>query len=99
MNKKHQYDKTKEYRTGDCVYIMLCADNTLYTGWTNDFMQRVATHNAGKGAKYTKPRLPVTPVYLEYVTDKSTGLKREHAIKKLTRARKCQLIESDMNEL
>lgn len=99
MNNKHVWDDNKKYAVGDCVYIMKCADGTLYTGWTNNFSQRVAAHNAGKGAKYTRSRLPVTPVYLEYVEDRSTGLKREHAIKKLTRDGKCQLIDSEQNEL
>ncbi|MBQ0079514.1 MAG: GIY-YIG nuclease family protein [Eubacterium sp.] len=99
LNTKHVYDSTKDYPLGDCVYIMKCSDGTLYTGWTTDFKARVATHNSGRGAKYTRARLPVTPVYVEFVEDRSTGLKREHAIKKLTRKAKCQLIESDKNEL
>ena len=47
------------------TYILRCADGTLYTGWTNDIEKRLAAHNAGKGAKYTKPRLPVELVYFE----------------------------------
>ena len=47
------------------VYILRCADGTLYTGWTNDLERRVAAHNSGKGAKYTRSRLPAEPVYYE----------------------------------
>ena len=93
------HDKTKEYPKGNCVYILRCCDGSLYTGWTTDFTNRVKTHNAGKGAKYTHSRLPVVPVYLEYVDNRSEGLKREAAIKKLTREKKLQLIDSESNEL
>lgn len=76
------------------VYILQCSDNTLYTGWTTDIENRVKIHNQGKGAKYTRGRLPVTLVYLEAYEDKSTALKREVALKKLTRKQKIRLIES-----
>lgn len=84
-------------RRGPCVYILQCRDGTLYTGWTSDFQKRLAVHNRGKGAKYTRGRLPVTPVYLEYLPDKVTATRREAAIKKLTRAKKQQLIASERN--
>ena len=77
----------------DYVYILKCSDNTYYTGWTNDPVHRLATHNSGKGAKYTRSRLPVTIVYLEQALDKSTALKREIAIKKLKRSQKELLIK------
>lgn len=70
------------------VYILRCADNTLYTGWTNDIDARVKAHNEGRGAKYTRSRRPATLVYLEELPTKSEALRREYAIKKLTRAQK-----------
>ena len=75
------------------VYILLCADNTYYTGWTNDIEKRVQTHNQGKGAKYTKSRLPVKVVYIESFETKIEAMKREAEIKKLTRANKEKLIK------
>jgi len=74
------------------VYILRCADNTLYTGVATDLDARLATHNTGKGAKYTRGRLPVKLVYREAVRGRSAALKREHAIKRLTRAAKRRLI-------
>lgn len=73
-------------------YIVECADGTYYTGWAIDPERRVATHNKGRGAKYTKMRLPVQLVYVEEQPDLSTALKREMAIKRMTRARKRKLI-------
>ncbi len=75
------------------VYILLCADNTYYTGWTNDVEKRVQTHNQGKGAKYTKSRLPVKVVYIESFETKIEAMKREAEIKKLTRVNKEKLIK------
>lgn len=74
------------------VYILKCNDNTLYTGYTDDPARRTQVHNAGRGAKYTRSRLPVELVYQEELTDKSAALKREAAIKRLTRAQKLALI-------
>lgn len=76
------------------VYIVECADKTLYTGWTNRPVQRLAAHNAGKGAKYTRSRKPVKLVYLERLPDRSAGLIREAQIKKLTAGEKRRLVES-----
>jgi putative endonuclease len=73
-------------------YIVECADGTYYTGWAVNPERRVATHNKGRGAKYTKMRLPVQLVYVEEQPDLSTALKREIAIKRMTRARKRKLI-------
>jgi putative endonuclease len=73
-------------------YIVECADGTYYTGWAIDPERRVATHNKGRGAKYTKMRLPVQLVYVEEQPDLSTALKREIAIKRMTRLRKRRLI-------
>lgn len=74
------------------VYIIECADHTLYTGCTVDVEARVATHNAGKGAKYTRARLPVTLRYQEPCTDRSAAQQREHALKQLSRTQKQLLI-------
>ncbi len=74
------------------VYILRCADGTLYTGWTTDLEKRVAVHNAGKGAKYTKNRLPVELVYYECLDSKPLALRRECAIKALSRQEKLSLI-------
>jgi len=72
-------------------YLLECADGTLYCGITNDLEKRIAQHNAGEGAKYTRGRVPVNPIYLERCPDKSTALKRERAIKGLSRAGKLAL--------
>ena len=73
------------------IYILRCGDDTLYTGITDDVEKRFAAHCAGKGAKYTRGRGPLTLVYTEEVEDKSAALKREHVIKKLSRAEKLKL--------
>ena len=77
-----------------CVYILKCKDDTLYTGMTDDFEKRLAVHRAGKGAKYTRGRAPLEPVYFEPCEDLSSACKREYAIKQLTRAKKIVLIEA-----
>jgi putative endonuclease len=74
------------------VYMVRCADRSLYTGVATDLKARVATHNAGKGAKYTRGRRPVKLVYQEAVAGRSAALRREHAIKRLPVAAKRQLI-------
>lgn len=76
------------------IYILECGDGSLYTGWTTDIDDRIKTHNSGQGAKYTRSRLPVKLVYFEEVEDRSAALKREAAIKKLTREKKLKLINS-----
>lgn len=76
------------------TYILKCADGTLYTGWTNDIEKRLAAHNAGKGAKYTRTRRPVELVYCEKYETKEEAMSRECAIKKLTRVQKEVLIVS-----
>ena len=79
----------------NCVYILRCADESYYTGWTNDLTARLAAHNRGTaGAKYTRARRPVQLVYCEALPDKSAALKREAEIKKMSRAQKQNLIES-----
>ncbi len=72
-------------------YIVECADGTYYTGWTTDPERRVKTHNAGRGAKYTRTRRPVKLVYLEPQKDRTSAMKRERAIKLMTRERKQKL--------
>jgi len=74
------------------VYMLRCADHSLYTGVATDLKARVATHNAGKGAKYTRGRLPVKLVYQEAVADRGAALKREHVIKRMPVAVKHRLI-------
>ena len=78
--------------SGYYVYILRCADRTLYTGWTTDLERRLTMHNAGRGAKYTRARRPVTLVYCESFNGKSAAMRRECAIKRMTRAQKCALI-------
>jgi putative endonuclease len=74
-------------------YIVECADGTYYTGWAVDPERRVAVHNKGRGARYTKTRRPVRLVYVEPQPDVSSALKRERAIKKMTREGKQKLIK------
>jgi putative endonuclease len=73
-------------------YIVECVDGTYYTGWTTDPERRLAMHNKGRGAKYTKMRLPVKLVYVEEQTDRKSAMKRELAIKKMRKDGKMKLI-------
>jgi putative endonuclease len=75
-------------------YILRCSDDTLYCGITNDLEKRLAAHNAGTAAKYTRARGPVELVFAEDCADRSAASKRELAIKNLTRAKKLLLIQS-----
>ena len=75
------------------VYILRCNDDSLYTGWTNNLEKRVKAHSNGKGAKYTKARLPVELVYFEEYENKVEAMRREYAIKQLKRKEKLMLIE------
>ena len=75
------------------VYILKCADDTLYTGITTNCERRLNQHNAKKGAKYTRVRTPVTMVYQEPAESRSSATQREIAVKKLTRGQKLQMIE------
>jgi putative endonuclease len=74
------------------VYLLRCADGTLYTGITTDVERRVKQHNAGTASRYTRSRRPVVLVYRKRVADQSTALRREIAIKKLSRAEKDELV-------
>ena len=80
------------------VYILKCSDGTLYTGWTTDVQKRLETHNSGKGAKYTRSRLPAELVYTEEYDDKIKAQKREYAIKQLSRLEKEALIDNNYDE-
>ena len=77
------------------VYVLRCADNSLYTGVTTDLERRLLAHNGGTGAPSTRARLPVTLLYSEPAADRSAALKRELQIKKLPRHRKLELIAAD----
>lgn len=76
------------------VYILRCSDDSLYTGWCIDLQQRLKLHNQGKAAKYTRSRGPCKLVYYEEISNKSEALKREIAIKKLSKAKKEDLVRS-----
>ena len=74
-------------------YVLQCKDGSLYAGYTNNLERRVAVHNAGKGAKYTRARLPVTCVYFEEFITKREAMQQEYAFKQLTREKKEDYIE------
>ena len=76
------------------VYMLRCGDGSLYTGCTDNVERRLAVHQSGKGAKYTRSRLPVELVYSEALPDKSAALRREAAIKKLPREKKLALVQA-----
>ena len=75
-------------RRGWCLYIVECADGTLYTGITNDLQRRLRQHDAGTASRYTRSRLPVRLVHREARRDKSAALKQEHRVKSLSRSAK-----------
>ena len=75
-----------------CVYVVECADGTLYTGITNNLEQRLAAHNEGRGARYTRGRGPVQLIYREAACDRASASSREAAIKKLSREAKLALV-------
>lgn len=75
------------------VYLLRCADGTLYTGWTLDIERRVHTHQQGHGARYTRARRPVELIYQERLPSRTAAMRREIEIKKMTRARKLALAE------
>ena len=78
------------------IYILKCNDGSLYTGWTNNLEKRIKAHAEGKGAKYTKARLPIELVYFEEYQDKREAMKREYAIKQLKRKEKLELIKKPL---
>ena len=77
-----------------CVYLLKCRDGSLYTGITNDLENRLASHNAGLGAKYTRGRTPVKLLEFKYVENQSEALKLEYQIKQLPRLKKRLLFKS-----
>ncbi len=80
------------------AYIVECSDGTYYCGYTNDLEKRMAAHNSGTGAKYTRPRRPVTLRYYEEFPDKNAAMSREWHLKKLTHEQKKQLIQCQENK-
>jgi putative endonuclease len=92
-----QVEKPPENVKPAYIYMLRCADDTFYIGWTFDPEARLATHNAAKGAKYTRARLPVTLVYTEQLPSESAARKREIALKRLTRAQKLKLLTAASN--
>lgn len=76
------------------TYMVRCKDNSLYVGWTNNLEKRMQAHNEGKGAKYTKPRLPVELVYFEEFATKQEAMSREYHLKKLSHKEKEMLVEN-----
>lgn len=81
-----------------CTYILKCSDGTLYTGWTNNIKKRLDAHNSGKGSKYTRLRRPVELVHIEWFDTKEEALRREYAIKQLSRAQKLALISENAED-
>lgn len=80
-------------------YVLQCSDATYYAGYTNNLEKRIATHNAGKGAKYTKARTPVECVYFETFDTKQEAMRQEYAFKQLTRAQKIHYMRSNGDDL
>ena len=80
------------------VYILLCMDGSFYTGYTNDLQERTRQHENGKGAKYTKSHRPQKVAYVEVFGSRSSAMKREKTIKKLTHQQKQDLINSQNNK-
>lgn len=78
------------------VYILKCIDGTLYTGYTNNLEKRINDHNSGKGAKYTRGRIPVELIYFEEYISKSEAMKREYRIKKMDRDSKLKLVSKSI---
>jgi putative endonuclease len=76
------------------TYMLRCSDGSFYIGWTNDLKARVAAHNAGKGAKYTRARLPVELVYYETFATKQEAMSREWHMKRLTHEQKKALVNT-----
>ena len=80
------------------AYMLLCSDGTYYSGWTNDPQRRLKAHNSGRGSRYTRARRPVRIVYLEKLEDRSSAMKREAGLKKLSRGEKEELARRYLEE-
>ncbi|MFW5977854.1 MAG: GIY-YIG nuclease family protein [Halohasta sp.] len=87
-------DAARDDTSGHYVYVLRCADDTLYTGYTTDPERRLREHNAGEGAKYTRGRTPLELVHLESYDTQSAAMSREYEIKQLRRAEKERLVET-----
>ncbi len=98
MNIQKRYERScmenKHY-----FYVVKCKDNTLYAGYTNNLEKRIAVHNAGKGAKYTRARIPVTCIHYETFETKREAMQKEYAFKQLERKRKLDYIRSKAHEI
>ena len=81
------------------VYILICVDKTLYTGYTTDIDKRVAMHNKGKGAKYTRGRLPVKLLWFDSFASKSEAMKKEYAIKQLSKDGKHAITRGEVHRI
>ena len=79
------------------AYMVRCVDNTIYSGYSTNPIHREQVHNSGKGAKYTRNRLPVELIHVEIFESKSDAMKREWALKQLTHSQKEDLIKSEIN--
>lgn len=79
------------------TYMVVCSDQSLYTGYTDDLVRRMGRHNSGEGAKYTRSRLPVRLVYWEKYPSKRQAMQREYAIKQWSRRQKLRLLQPDLD--
>ena len=84
-----------EVRGKNCAYLLRCADGSLYAGWTNDLEKRLRSHRAGRGAKYTRSRLPVELAWYAVCGDKREAMRLEYALKHLTRGQKLALLKGE----
>ena len=89
-------EKKSETAKHSFTYIVRCSDGTFYTGWTTHLEERIRVHNEGKGAKYTRSRLPVELIYWEEFETKQEAMSREAAIKRLSRREKEELIQKSV---
>ncbi len=80
------------------TYMVLCSDDSLYTGYTDDLVRRIRAHNSGRGAKYTRSRGPVQLVYWEKFATKQQAMQREYAIKQWPRRQKLLLLSEELRE-
>ncbi len=97
MTAPADYNETKEKQGSHYIYMLLCSDDTIYTGYTIDLQRRVKEHNEGKGAAYTRGRTPVLLVHWEQYQTRSQAQKREYEIKQLSHQEKVALIAQDQN--
>ena len=87
-----------EEKSSNYAYMLLCADGTYYSGWTNDPQRRQKVHNSGRGSRYTRARLPVRMVYMEEFADRASAMKREAELKKLSHEEKRELAQRFLEE-